>query len=261
MKRRRLLILILLPLLLLCCLVAGVCLMEYRRLRDNRALTAAVKADDTQAALTALQGAAEADLPHQDDAPRSPWLRWCYRILGRQPNRNVPGPSLLAQSVQHNNTTIAKALLEKGAIDVNGEAPRLRDQDTYPQDLPLLSLAAEAGNLPLCQLLISHGAHVDGAEGENAGSVSPLKMAAAEGHSDVIRLLFQHGAKLDKPFLDDYALLQAAHKGDAESVRLLLEPWGGRQLFRSLRIGTERCCGRKQSGCRQNIGGGRGRCR
>jgi hypothetical protein len=118
MKKHRALIISLLALVLLVCVASGLVLSEYHHIRVNRALIAAVKADDTNKALAALNAGAEADYPQNENVPRPLWIQWLDRISGlKAPGKDL-GPSLLAQAVQHNNTVLVKALLEKGATDV-----------------------------------------------------------------------------------------------------------------------------------------------
>jgi ankyrin repeat protein len=219
MKKRRALIMSLLAVFLVVGIPTGIVLSEYRHIQVNRALIAAVKANDTHKALAALNAGAEADYPQNENAPHPIWIQWLNRIAGLKSfPEKVIEPSLLAQAVQHNNTVLVKALLDKGATDVQGFIVSHQYRDSPEKPIPLLAFAAEASNLGICQALVEHGADVN-----CGGKRTALRMAAAHGRSEVIRFLFQHGATLDTPSdLSIYSLREAVQSGDLESVRLLL---------------------------------------
>jgi ankyrin repeat protein len=217
-KKRRNLVLTLLALSLLVGIPTGILMHERHHLQVNRVLVGAVEANQTNGALAALNAGAEADYPHKSDASRPLWLQSLDRILDKPTVGKEAEPSLLAQAVQNNNTVLVKALLDKGATDVNGLVRSLQDRSSPEEPISLLAAAAEAGNLTMCQALVAHGADVN-LDATNC----PLKMAAIRGKSDVLAFLLQHGAILDIPDgQDDYSLMGAAGSGDVESVRLLL---------------------------------------
>jgi len=81
-----------------------------------------------------------------------------------------------------------------------------------------LMLAALAGDLELCRLLIGKDADV------NKTGWTPLHYAATNGHVDVVRLLLEENAYIDAASPNGTTpLMMAAHYGTSTAVKLLLE--------------------------------------
>ena len=71
-------------------------------------------------------------------------------------------------------------------------------------ELPL-GLAVQQGSLAMVQLLLKHGAEVDGVAYE--GAATPLSLAVREGRPDVVRLLLDHGADIEAEDVDGWTPL------------------------------------------------------
>ena len=81
-----------------------------------------------------------------------------------------------------------------------------------------LMLAALAGDVELCRLLIARDADV------NKTGWAPLHYAATNGHLEVMRLLLDEHAYIDAASPNGTTpLMMAAHYGSASAVKLLLE--------------------------------------
>jgi len=81
-----------------------------------------------------------------------------------------------------------------------------------------LMLAALAGDVDVCRLLIARDADV------NKTGWAPLHYAATNGHLDVMRLLLEENAFIDAASPNGTTpLMMAAHYGNAAAVKLLLE--------------------------------------
>ncbi len=79
-------------------------------------------------------------------------------------------------------------------------------------------LAALAGDVELCRLLIARDADV------NKTGWAPLHYAATNGHLEVMRLLLDEHAYIDAASPNGTTpLMMAAHYGSASAVKLLLE--------------------------------------
>jgi hypothetical protein len=84
----------------------------------------------------------------------------------------------------------------------------------------LLGLAARAGSLSLCDLLIRKGAAVNP---EPESHSSPLPNAAHHGHLEVARLLIQHGANVSTGGQFDAPIMEVKVLRDIRFMQLLLE--------------------------------------
>ena len=81
-----------------------------------------------------------------------------------------------------------------------------------------LMLAALAGNVKMCRMLIERDADV------NKTGWTPLHYAATKGHLEVMRLLLDESAYIDATSPNGTTpLMMAAHYGTPEAVKLLLE--------------------------------------
>jgi ankyrin repeat protein len=84
-----------------------------------------------------------------------------------------------------------------------------------------LAAAADAGHLAIVELLLEHGADVEGSKYGRGDR--PLKYASARGHIEVIAALARAGAKLDdRGLLGRTPLSYAAHVGNVKVVKALL---------------------------------------
>ena len=96
--------------------------------------------------------------------------------------------------------------------------PKTQVESRNAADESPLMLAALAGNLELCRLLIGKDADV------NKTGWTPLHYAATNGHVEVIRLLLEENAYIDATSPNGTTpLMMAAHYGTAAAVKLLLE--------------------------------------
>lgn len=104
-----------------------------------------------------------------------------------------------------------ETLIKNGA-DVNKKTGQGRSYRTP------LSYAAEANNLNVAKVLISHGADVEG------GGSSPLSYAGSNGDFvEMAQLLVENGAKVDAPFLTGQTpLMSAAGRGNLKVTNYLL---------------------------------------
>ena len=128
----------------------------------------------------------------------------------------------LFSAIQRGDVDRVRAMLEAGA-----------DPDVYmnrpPYWRPLhaaIEALEEGGSLEALELLIRHGARVDGRDRE--GDATPLLMAVFRGCTDAARLLLEHGADANAVGGEgDSPLCWAAREGDVELARLLLEHGAG----------------------------------
>jgi ankyrin repeat protein len=119
---------------------------------------------------------------------------------------------LLSLAVSHGHLDIVRALLETGICDANEPCP---DEQQNP---PLL-VACVKGDVAVVELLLDHGAAVDG----DGGNKTPLSVAASFGRAECIDVLVRHGAVVDRRFGEDYtALLEAARNGHLHCVQTLV---------------------------------------
>jgi uncharacterized protein len=99
---------------------------------------------------------------------------------------------------------------------------------TAADESPLM-LAALAGNVPMCRMLIDKDADV------NKPGWTPLHYAATKGHLEVIRLLLDESAYIDATSPNGTTpLMMAARYGTPEAVKLLLEAGADPSLKNSL---------------------------
>src|SRR5688572_1862376 len=120
------------------------------------------------------------------------------------------GPSDIADAVQAKNVAAVRELLKKGA-DVNA---------AQGDGMTALHWAALNGDADVAQMLLYAGANT-GAK-TRIGGYTPLHLAAQIGHASVIAPLVAAGAHVGAATATGTtALMQAAHSGSTESVRIL----------------------------------------
>lgn len=114
--------------------------------------------------------------------------------------------------------------VEKGDLGPFRTAPLETVQKSYlgGDTLSYLHLAARAGHVRLCELLIARGIDVNRtADGRWGGTA--LQVAAAHGHLDVVRALLAHGALVDGvTWAMATPLMDAARNGHIDIVRTLI---------------------------------------
>src|SRR5690606_4477900 len=103
------------------------------------------------------------------------------------------GPLQLAIMAGHDTEVVAR-LLEAGADPDTGN-----EGDESSMLSPLASAAA-TGNLELVELLLAHGAGIDGPAVSGHQGITPLYTAAMSGSVEVVDLLLDRGADPDGGF-------------------------------------------------------------
>ena len=87
----------------------------------------------------------------------------------------------------------------------------------------LLHLAAEFGNIGVCEFLISHGADPDEAAPREA-YITPFMAAATSGNVEVMNFLLEKGARIDgDPRCPSNPLLNAVRFGHCDAVVFLIK--------------------------------------
>ncbi|OCK84115.1 ankyrin, partial [Lepidopterella palustris CBS 459.81] len=112
-------------------------------------------------------------------------------------------------AAHHGHENVVRLLLLKGA-------------DPYPNRFccPLYH-AANVGWFRIVQMLIKHGAKINGLE---TSPKTPLMAAVSGGHVDVVRLLLDNGADINTdPAVGREAYSLAASRGYTNVMRVLVE--------------------------------------
>lgn len=118
----------------------------------------------------------------------------------------------LPLTVDHKNTEIVRLLLEHWC-SARGPEPNGIDPD-------LTAIASANGNNEILQLLLAHGAPLNGFYGEG---LTPLKAAANHHHQDTIKLLLAHGVGVNENHgAEGTPLAYIAEKGDLPMVKFLV---------------------------------------
>ena len=116
----------------------------------------------------------------------------------------------LGSAVLEGRLKDAEAFLSKGHATSEGRGPNRNP----------IRQAVENGDIPMAQLLLSHGATIESAPDTN----SPLHYAVLRHHPAMVSFLLEHGAKTEVyDNTHDTPLSLAAKNGQMEAARLLLK--------------------------------------
>jgi hypothetical protein len=204
----------------------------YRQERQNHALIAAIKHNDTQVVVRLLDQGADANTRDQGDGKINVWQTLKSLFAGRRKDasRIEPGiPALMVgimpvivadrtffstQEVHVENLTIVRALLDHGADPM---AMAQTEKKGYAISFDPLTCAA-FGQYPLTLcLLLEHGANPN--RGECAGEA--VCLSALTGDVAMLQCLFTHGAPIND-HRHVCALETAVSYRQTEEVRFLL---------------------------------------
>ena len=215
-----------------------------RQERLDRALIAAIERDNTRLALDLLQRGAD---PNAKAVPgvSQPFWQLLWNSLWR---RNLPqaGPCALLLAVKRPDPVLTRALLAKGARDVNA---RLYGDNDHNSCMTLLMLAVFQGDDESARALLDHGAQVNARDDMGASALmvaddrecadlllqqgadvnardcygTTVLMHAVQNDRAWIARLLDHGADVNAANLSGRtALMQAVFYGEPDNVRLLL---------------------------------------
>jgi len=127
---------------------------------------------------------------------------------GINPNRSIYGQSYpLVEAVKKGSSDIVKLLLDRGA------KPNIQDSLGRSP----LWWAASAGDVNSVRLLLAHGANI---EAKDYNGDTPLIEAAYLGHNMVVRILLENGANIEANH--GKALILASQNAQTPLVRFLL---------------------------------------
>ncbi len=190
MKRRWAAILSLSVLLLLGCVSCGLLICGFQREQADQALILALKANQTEKALDALEARANPNIRDSGEAPPS-FRRYLVTLWRQMQGIKPPAPEVgvtaLALAIQQNNSVLVDALLARGAKNIGD---RVQVQDKWGEgflSLTLLMAAAKNKNPGIVQTLIQHGWQVDEISGYHetalfyAGDAATIKMLVVHG--------------------------------------------------------------------------------
>ncbi|HLK55883.1 MAG TPA: ankyrin repeat domain-containing protein [Chthonomonadaceae bacterium] len=206
MKRRRTLLLPLLVLLLIVGIPAALTIRTLHQEQSNHALIAAIRADDTQAALAALKAGADPNVrdPTQDK-PLSFGERmkeFLDRILQSHTTSGPderPTPLLLSLEAREDNCTLVSALLDAGANpNLIGDTKTLS---------PVMSAALRHSPETL-RLLLQHGGDCHLKDRQNGWTA--LHYAAWNREPANLSMLLDAGADINAQDKDGYTPLHWA---------------------------------------------------
>lgn len=223
MKTRPLLILSLGVILVLLIVLGAMTGWEVRKQMLNQDLIAAIKRQDTPAALRLLAEGADGDARDLPPDHRTLLQRVIDLLHGKQPESDPHAPNTLLLALTptekendnglpvQQDARLTRALLQHGAIvnvvDADGDTP--------------LILACQNGFLETARLLLERGAKVNavGDSGETS-----LTLACWGDHLETARLLLARGARTNLHGKESYtALSDAIQCHDPQLARLLLD--------------------------------------
>jgi uncharacterized protein len=123
------------------------------------------------------------------------------------------GTTALHWAAYQNNVALAELLLNAHA-NVNAKT---RINAATP-----LFMACQNGSAPMIELLLKHGAEVNGA---NSLGTTPLMVAAASGNAAAVKVLLDHGAEVNarESAHEQTALMFAANLDRGDAIRVLIE--------------------------------------
>ncbi len=149
---------------------------------------------------------------------------------GRKPIHMVAGDNdatrLLLQHGATFDLWVAAAMGDLGrarellAIDPSQVAHDFLPFSHHSDGLPMV-VAATHGHYDMVQLLLAHGADVDGKlEGREFGDMGfGLLIAFTEGHHDIVNLLLDHGADVDAWTDADYSFKERVRNSDHQQIK------------------------------------------
>lgn len=178
----------------------------FQNEQGGQDLILALKANDTNKALRALEAHADPNTRDQSgDAPsfRRSLSTLLLRLRGVKPPVAL-GSSALGLAVERNNTVLVEALLARGAKNIS-ETLRLRGSESGPV-VPLMVFAASKKNAAIIQALAKHGWNVSAADDAHYTALFYAGDAATD------KVLVACGADVNARFWDgktvlDYELL------------------------------------------------------
>lgn len=143
------------------------------------------------------------------DRPSSDIREQVQRLVRRNP-RLVQEPLLMTWAVRHGSVDFCEDLLDAG-----------RDPREFESDAPLIYWSVAARRLDMVEFLLDRGAEVNQTEGNSDDS--PLSLAATMGNLPMCVLLVEHGADVNHVNQDGYHVLhRAAFSSNYELVEYLL---------------------------------------
>lgn len=145
----------------------------------------------------------------------------------------VSGKSPLVEALHTGPISLVRLLLEHGADPNEGASGGRRVSYTEPMAPPLVLVAAygaiyefmDRHGVELVDLLICHGADVNGKVPANQYANSPLNHASANGKLDMVRLLLDRGAAVDRGPLTALSLVccsraESRRRGGVEPLHI-----------------------------------------
>ena len=200
---------------------------ETESISPEKALWNAVRKNNVAGVQKALQlGSKENDLLLKSKGGAKAFYRagarGYYEIVklllehGIDPNIEIGFDTALLPIVAKNgHIEIVKLLLKQGAHP---------DSKNYGKTAMIH--AAWRGDIKMCQLLLKHGANVDGAENMTSlKNRTPLMAAANKGHTELVKVLLTHGANVNakQKHYNNTALSEALKNRHREITKILLE--------------------------------------
>ncbi len=183
-----------LRMLLAALLLAPAIALASAREETNRQLFEALRAQDPETALYALQSGADAMAREPDGTTPLHYaahygdVRLVTALLKAKADPdagNEFGSKPLAEAAASGNAEVIRLLLKAGA----------EVEAANPEGQTALMVVARSGRVEAAKLLLKAGADVNARE--KWADQTALMWASARGHPEMIRLLVKHGAKVD----------------------------------------------------------------